>query len=384
MKPIVKKSKAIGINSFCNYFEKTFVNKSNYPRIGKQYLKFLIENGYGIDEISLNLYIQDKSPTYKTACRSLVKFAEKMGITQVFDDESEKETVKNDPAIELFLANKQLRASSKLTYSGAMKELQKFLAAKELPMNRASLIEFLNKLIDEKCSPYTLNTYLSVYKQFAEFCIMERDDIGLDENTVKQLRDILLLKRYRNKIAQEKYAKDALTAEERDFLLESITNLRDKALIALMALQGLRTVETLRLEWTDILEVKRKYFLAVLGKGVLQKEKIPLIKKCHDILLEYKKTLPDTQKRIFAIEETRTVRQIVAKWFKITKLNRDKLSAHSLRHTTAQVMIYEGVPKAMVKRFLRHQSELSTNVYTGKQEDANFLSFEFEQKEIGQ
>jgi integrase/recombinase XerD len=124
--------------------------------------------------------------------------------------------------------------------------------------------------------------------------------------------------------------------------------------------------------------------LAVLGKGVLQKEKIPLIKKCHDILLEYKKTLPDTQKRIFAIEETRTVRQIVAKWFKITKLNRDKLSAHSLRHTTAQVMIYEGVPKAMVKRFLRHQSELSTNVYTGKQEDANFLSFEFEQKEIGQ
>ena len=71
-------------------------------------------------------------------------------------------------------------------------------------MNRASLIEFLNKLIDEKCSPYTLNTYLSVYKQFAEFCIMERDDIGLDENTVKQLRDILLLKRYRNKIAQER------------------------------------------------------------------------------------------------------------------------------------------------------------------------------------
>ena len=304
---------------------------------------------------------------------------EEMNIFEVFDDSQEPKNKEIDPAIALFLKNKQLRNSSKDTYAKAMKELQKFLSEKELILNRSSVILYMNQLIEAQSSPYTLNTYLSVFKQFAEFCIMEREELNLDEIKVKGLRDILLLNGYRNKIANDKYTKDALNVEERELLLNSITNLRDKALIALMCLQGLRTVETLRLKWEDILLIRGKYFLNVLGKGVLQKEKIPLTNKCYVILMAYKATVNNKSEKMFDINNTRTVRGIVAKWFKLTNLQREKLSAHSLRHTTAQVMIHEGISKAMVQRFLRHQAEISTSVYTKKQEDSDFLNFDFEQ-----
>jgi hypothetical protein len=41
-------------------------------------------------------------------------------------------------------------------------------------------------------------------------------------------------------------------------------------------------------------------------------------------------------------------------------------------------MLEQGVPKAMVQRFLRHRSEVSTSVYTGRKEDEQFLSFDFD------
>jgi integrase len=72
------------------------------------------------------------------------------------------------------------------------------------------------------------------------------------------------------------------------------------------------------------------------------------------------------------------VRAITKKWLKVAGLSGEKLSAHSLRHTTAQILTTDGVPKEMVKRFLRHQSELSTSVYTRKAEDEIFLNFNFE------
>lgn len=379
MQIIQKKNKKIGANSLCKYFERSFSKPNNYARIAKQYVFYVLKNNFGFDELSLDLFCNSKAPAYKTACKRLLKFMEEMNIFEVFDDSQEPKNKEIDPAIALFLKNKQLRNSSKDTYAKAMKELQKFLSEKELILNRSSVILYMNQLIEAQSSPYTLNTYLSVFKQFAEFCIMEREELNLDEIKVKGLRDILLLNGYRNKIANDKYTKDALNVEERELLLNSITNLRDKALIALMCLQGLRTVETLRLKWEDILLIRGKYFLNVLGKGVMQKEKIPLTNKCYVILMAYKATVNNKSEKMFDINNTRTVRGIVAKWFKLTNLQREKLSAHSLRHTTAQVMIHEGISKAMVQRFLRHQAEISTSVYTKKQEDSDFLNFDFEQ-----
>lgn len=379
MQIIQKKNKKIGANSLCKYFEGSFEKPNNYPRMAKQYIFYVLKNNFGFDDISLDLFCKEKAPAYKTACKKLLKFMQEMNIFDVYDDSKEQGKKEFDPAITIFLANKQLRNSSKDTYRKAMQELQKFLTENELILNRSAVILYMNQLIEAQASPYTLNTYLSVFKQFAEFCILEREQLNLDENKVKGLRDVLLLNAYRNKIANDTYTKDALNAEERDFLLDSITNLRDKALIALMCLQGLRTVETLRLHWDDIVVYQNKLYLNVLGKGVLQKEKIPLTKKCHDILLAYKDSLSTKNDKVFLINDTRTVRGIVAKWFKLTNLEREKLSAHSLRHTTAQVMIHEGISKPMVQRFLRHQAEISTSVYTKKQEDANFLNFDFEQ-----
>ncbi len=61
------------------------------------------------------------------------------------------------------------------------------------------------------------------------------------------------------------FYKDSLSAKERDELLGSITCPRDKAVVALLIAEGLRTVEVTRLEVGDI-DFARKQ-LWVLGKG---------------------------------------------------------------------------------------------------------------------
>jgi integrase/recombinase XerD len=378
MQPALKKNDTVGKNALIKYFAESLKKKNNYPQIAKSYLNFICDKNFALDEISLKLFLRDKPASYHSPCKKLLAFAQSLGYGKVFDDTEQKKDSGKDPAVNIFLENLQIRNSSKETYGKAMKELRLFLSERELPLNRAAVIEFFNHMIEKKSSPYTLNTYLSVYRKFAGFCISEREKLNLDEQKVRALQDILLLKNYRNKIQGNGYTKDALNAEERAHLLSVIDNPRDKAIIALMALQGLRSIEVLRLEWKDIVLKKKNYYLAVLGKGALMKETVPLTNTCLEILMTYKKSLQNPSERMFDLSETRSIRSITSKWFKIAGLAREKLSAHSLRHTTAQILVFEGVPKEMVKRFLRHQSELSTGVYTRKAEDEIFLKFDFE------
>ena len=233
-------------------------------------------------------------------------------------------------------------------------------------------------LKEKKSSPYTVNTYLAAIKQYVEYCVINRENLNLPEEVSQQLRDVISIKGLKLGGTVKTYSKDSLSKAERDKLLTIINDPRDKAVIALMAYQGLRTIEVVRLEWKDIKKRENKWFLAVLGKGRNEKEYIPLLDACKEILHTYRKQTFNINGQMFSFGDTSMVRKITNKWLKMAKLKREKVSAHSLRHTVAQLMIDQGVPKAMVQRFLRHKSEATTSIYTAKQEDKDFLHFEFE------
>ncbi len=365
-----------GINQTVKYFEQSLEKPHNYVRIAKQYLVFTMEFNFAIDKMSLHMFVEKKAAVYKTGCNKFLKFAQKNEIHRVFDDSTP--SYKGNKYVLAFLANAQLGENSKETYARALHEFHEFAEAKSLPPNRETVLAFMQQCKDNGLSPYTTNTYKAAIKQFVEFCILKRDEIQINSKLVEQMRDVSTVRGLKvGGSTQKQYAKDSLTEIERTHLIKTITNPKDKAIIALMAYQGLRTIEVVRLSWKDIKVQQGKNYLAVLGKGREEKELIPLLAQTYKILIDYQMSITRPEGSMFDFKETSSIRKITNKWLNEAGLKRENVSAHSLRHTVAQLMLDKGITKPMVQRFLRHKSEAMTSTYTAKQEDREFLNYEF-------
>ncbi len=365
-----------GINQTIKYFKQSLEKPHNYVRIAKQYLVFTMEFNFAIDKMSLEMFVEKKAPVYKTGCRKFLKFAQKNDIHRVYDDSTPN--YKGTELVLSFLAHAQLSENSKETYARALQEFYLFLGGKSLSPTRETVLAFMQQCKNNGLSPHTTNTYLSAIKKFVQYCVLKRDDLKLDEKLVERMRDVSSVGVLKVGGSTEKqYAKDSLTEQERTHLLKTIKNPKDKAIIGLMAYQGLRTIEVVRLSWKDIKVQQGKNYLAIWGKGREEKELIPLLPECYKMLIDYQMSITRPEGSMFDFKETSSIRKITNKWFRKAGLKRENISAHSLRHTVAQLMMDKGVPKPMVQRFLRHKSESMTSTYTAKQEDREFLNYEF-------
>lgn len=372
-----QKRQAVGMKQALDYYASTLPKTHNYVRIAQQYLFFVLSKGYGMDDISAKLFAKQRSAAYLSAARKFIAFAQEAGITEVYDDSSPN--LRGTAAVLDFLANAQIRPNSKQTYSVALNELELFLASLQQPLCRPAVLRFLDELRDvRQLSVYTINNYLAAIRQFANYCIVKREELQLSADVVTQLSSVKTIRSLKIGGNSSTYNKESLSEAEIEQLMAVITHLRDKAVIALMAYQGLRTVEVTRLEWADIKKKNGKSYLAVLGKGQNMKETIPLLPHCEKILMAYKTKLASHPTKMFEFSGTSMVRKITNQWLRVANLKAEKVSAHSLRHSVAQIMIDKGVPKSMVQRFLRHKSETTTSIYTAKQEQKDFLSFDFD------
>ena len=365
-----------GINQTIKYFEQSLEKPHNYVRIAKQYLVFTMDFNFAIDKISLEMFVEKKAPVYKTACNKFLKFAQKNEIHRVYDDSTPN--YKGNELVLSFLSNAQLSENSKETYARALHEFYSFLQENQLQPTRQAVLAFVQQCKNNNLSPHTTNTYLSAIKKFVQYCILRREELKIEAKLIEKMRDVSSVGVLKlGGSTRKKYAKDSLTEIERTHLLKTISDSKDKAIIALMAYQGLRTIEVVRLSWKDIKVQQGKNYLAVLGKGREEKELIPLLPECHKILINYQMSITRPEGSMFDFKETSSIRKITNKWLNKAGLKRENVSAHSLRHTVAQLMLDNGIPKPMVQRFLRHKKEETTSTYTAKQEDRKFLNYDF-------
>ena len=165
--------------------------------------------------------------------------------------------------------------------------------------------------------------------------------------------------------------KTCLTAQEVNILLMRITDVRDKTMISLMVLCGLRCVEISEMQWGDI-DGDR---LVVRGKGRANKAAVVVLPMSVQKLLRELKTTTHGETNdddyVFVSEKRRVCIQLSAmnvsklvRYILRTRMPEKKgITPHGLRHTAITLAIEAGMDIHRVSRFARHKSIATTSVY---------------------
>lgn len=181
------------------------------------------------------------------------------------------------------------------------------------------------------------------------------------------------------------YKKKALLVDQVTQLLSAvdtsiIRGKRDYAVVNLMLRNGLRTCEITRLSVGDIVEEDNQIGIMIHGKGRNDKEWRPITSKVseplHDYLLS-RGNLQDEQPMFASLAYNNragrmvpgSISCIIKTYLNKIGIDDKNITAHSLRHTTAQMLLRAGAELYEVQKFLRHTSPKITEIYLQSMND---------------
>ena len=272
--------------------------------------------------------------------------------------------------IEQFIASRNASENTAKTYRNALKQLVKFFAANNITQPAESDINaFIAGLKAAKKSASTLRLYTTVTKAFFSFTARKAVYPNIAADVVLKLRKTTT------------HAKKSLTDAQAKALLNAVKGddaqaRRNRAIIALALVCGLRTCEISRADIADLREDGYGgYFMDVQGKGRIQKDavvRVPAaVAKLLDEYLSLRGEVDETAP-LFVSEsnQNRGVRLSVQSVGKMIKarmksigIDDKKITAHSCRHFAATTAIKAGVDVREVSAMLRHSSLNVTAVY---------------------
>jgi|GEM_PF-1542447 len=369
------------VSQVIRYFATDLPRSSNYPRHARAYVLYCLKEGFGIDRLSFNRYTTDLPPNRVSPIRKFLLFYQIIGQPVVILDpiSTKIPPAANELILRFIREAQNLRGDrSKETYTKALNAFFLYVnnqqQSGESIQNRSASLsgltvgDFVQHLKDNQYSAFTINLYLSAVKQLATWCIRRRDDLTLREDQLNALRDIADV---RGLSIERTFYKDSLEAGEREQLLGAVETSRDRAVLALLGLEGLRTVEVTRLKLGD-LDFDRQQ-LHVLGKGKSTKKPIKFFAACRELLQTYLKEtarwpISHGQRSEYVFDDLKThqIRYIVDKQLKKHGMKRAGMSAHSLRHTVGQLLLEAGISLEHVQQHLRHETMETTQFYTKK------------------
>ncbi|MHB1393500.1 MAG: site-specific tyrosine recombinase/integron integrase [Clostridia bacterium] len=242
-------------------------------------------------------------------------------------------------------------------------------------------------------SPKTIKSYMSHLRLFLKYCgknadIINEGDINkyllflLEEqktshsyvnqavNSIKFFCNQVLGKEQIiiNMIRPKKENKLPEVLSQKDILrvLDSVNNIKHKAILFLIYSAGLRVGEAVRLRITDI-DSERMLIHIVQGKG--RKDRYTVLSQVAlETLREYVKQYRP-EKWMFLGEDPNShiTERTVQKVFETAKDKagiQKKVSVHTLRHSFATHLLEGGVDLRYIQELLGHQSSTTTEIYT--------------------
>jgi integrase/recombinase XerD len=220
-------------------------------------------------------------------------------------------------------------------------------------------------LTDKGLAPATIAKKLSVLRSFYKVC----HDQGLTD--INPTAGVKLPR------VQDETSRDILSLAEVGKLFaqvdtSTVLGLRDRAMLALMVVNGLREVEIVRADYRDLKEVTGIKVLVVHGKSGREDETV-LRDDVHQALMIYLETRGDfkpssplfigTNHRAGKRLSTRAVRHRIDHYLEKAGIKREGISGHSLRHTAITWPILAGASLVQAMELARHADPRTTKRY---------------------
>ena len=268
-------------------------------------------------------------------------------------------------AVEAFLSECDIRANSKNVYRRGLLNFFRWVESTGRTISeltRADILAFKETLLQTH-SNLTIAGYMVALRRFYEWC----EGNKLYPNIAKGIKSPKRKNAYLKEHLRENQIHDLLKHYE--------GNLRDFAIVNLLLRTGLRTIEVVRANIEDITFKGGQRILRVWGKGRDDKDTfVVLTDKAYAPIRTYLDTrksatlkeplfISTSNRNLCGRLTTRTISKICKDGLCAIGLDAHEYTAHSLRHTTA-VMLLKNGSLADVQSVLRHASPATSQIYT--------------------
>lgn len=276
--------------------------------------------------------------------------------------ENNQVAISND-LFNMFLSFIDTKKTTSETYIRCIRQFIKW--TKENNINnptRQDVIAYRDYL-KSHLKPSTVQTYIISLKQFFKW--LEAENQGKD-----------ITKNIKGAKVNREFKKDYFTSSQiKEIIAQEDLTLRDKTIISLAVSGGLRTIEISRANIEDIRNLGAKTVLYIQGKGRDEKtEYIEIPEQLERLVREYLKTRQEVSPSspLFTSEShrnteerltTRSISRLIKEAFIRAGYNSPRLTAHSLRHTTATLNLLNGASLEETKEYLRHSNINTTMIY---------------------
>ena len=268
-------------------------------------------------------------------------------------------------AVEAFLSECDIRANSKNVYRRGLLNFFRWVKQTERvisELTRADIISFKDSLLATH-SNLSVAGYLVALRRFYEWC----EGNKLYPNIAKGIK---------SPKRKNAYLKEHLRENQIHQLLQHFEgNPRDYAIVNLLLRTGLRCIEVVRANVEDITFKGGQRILKIWGKGRDERDNfVVLTDKAYAPIKAYLETRGSTtlKEPLFVSTSnrnqngrltTRTISKICKEGFRAIGIDAHEYTAHSLRHTTAVMLLKHGT-LSDVQSVLRHASPVTSQIYT--------------------
>ena len=286
-----------------------------------------------------------------------------------------------EKAIELFVAECDIRENSRNVYRRGLQYFFKWVentGRTISELTRADIITFKDSLLSTH-SNLSVASYLVALRRFYEWA----EGNKLYPNIAKGIK---------SPKRKNAYLKEHLRENQIAELLKHFEgNTRDYAIVNLLLRTGLRCIEVVRANVEDITFKGGQRILRVWGKGRDERDAfVVLTDKAYAPIKAYLDTRGSTtlkeplfistsNRNLKGRLTTRTISKICKEGFRAIGIDGKEYTAHSLRHTTAVLLLKNG-SLADVQSVLRHSSPATSQIYTKSIEEELRLANPSEKK----
>jgi len=275
-----------------------------------------------------------------------------------------------DEITQRFIADQDVKQSSKQLYTRTIRQYFAWMEKKgyrQDQITRAEVQQYKEELLAGGHSPLTVGAYLTAVRKFYAWAEANKYYLNVAQG-IKTPK--------KNQVFEKETLTDAEARALNQFYQGKAA--RDFAIVCLVQLTGLRTIEVCRANIEDLTIRYGKRVLMVQGKGHDAKDQpVVLTDETYQPIAEYLASRPRAKagEPLFISASnnnkgqrltTRFISGLIKEGLRAIGLDDRRYSAHSLRHSVG-TQIYEKTGRIdLVQIALRHASPVTSQIYARK------------------